>query len=248
MKFEKMSLEETAGILEWSIIIDDGILPVEKYVLDLYPKLKKINDWKIFSVDERTNLIKKMIEEDYIRKSIEIGRVLLDYENIWAKYDVNFTNGMKRVLNIDFAEKIKNITVKVGNIPIYPRDISTHCFYIGKMKEEFFIETVMHEYCHFVYFEKWKELFKNWKIEEFDSPHLIWNLSEMAIDPILNNEKIQKVYKHKFMAYENFYKININGKNLMNTINEIYSKHTVEEAIIKSYEYVLENQKYVILK
>ena len=46
-------------------------------------------------------------------------------------------------------------------------------------------------------------------------------------------------------AIVNFYKININGKNLMRTINEIYSKYTIEEAIIKTYEYVLENKKYI---
>ncbi len=68
----------------------------------------------------------------------------------------------------------------------------------------------------------------------------------MAIDPILNNEEIQNVYKHRFTAYENFYKININGKNLMRTINEIYSKYAIEEAIIKTYEYVLENKKYIV--
>ncbi len=50
----------------------------------------------------------------------------------------------------------------------------------------------MHELCHFLFFEKCKEIYPNWKYEDFDSPSLLWYLSEIIIDPILNSEGIQK--------------------------------------------------------
>ncbi len=245
IKFELMSLEEIAGILEWAIIIDKGILPTSNYVLQLYPELQNIKNWKNFSSNERSNIIKKLIKDNYINSKNEYKNILCNYKIIWEKYNNDFMYNLSKVLNINWSNELKVISVKAGKIPIYPREIDTHSFYIGKMEEESFIETVMHECCHFLYFEKWKELFKNWKIEEFESPHIIWHLSEIAIDPILNNSEIQKVYKHDFRAYKNFYSININGKNLMETIKNIYNENTIENAIIKSYEFVLQNRNNI---
>lgn len=245
IKFELMSLEEIAGILEWAIIIDKGILPTSNYVLQLYPELQNIKNWKNFSSNERSNIIKKLIKDNYINSKHEYKNILCNYKIIWEKYNNDFMNNLSKVLNINWSNELKVINVKAGKIPIYPREIDTHSFYIGKMEEESFIETVMHECCHFLYFEKWKELFKSWKIEEFESPHIIWHLSEIAIDPILNNSEIQKVYKHNFKAYKNFYSINIDGKNLMETIRDIYNENTIENAIIKSYEFILRNRNNI---
>ena len=113
------------------------------------------------------------------------------------------------------------------------------------MEKEYLIQNIMYECCHFVYFEKWKELFGDWKIEQFDSPHIVWYLSEMVIDPILNNENIQIVYKSDFKAYSNFYKINIDNKCLMEYIKQIYKENKIEDAIKKSYQFVLDNERLI---
>ena len=73
----------------------------------------------------------------------------------------------------------------------------------------------------------------------------IIKLEYSKIDPILNNLKIQEIYKHNFKAYKNFYDIDIQGKNLMETIKNIYNENTIENAIIKSYEYILKNKKSI---
>ena len=70
----------------------------------------------------------------------------------------------------------------------------------------------------------------------------------MAIDPILNNCEIQKIYRHNFKAYKNLYDIDIQGKSLMEIIRNIYNENTIEDAIIKSYEFVLENKSNKFLQ
>lgn len=244
IEFELMSLEEVAGILEWAIIMNNGILPVSNYVFKLYPELDKDKNWKELTIEKRTDVIRKVIRKRFINDTNQFKIILHEYEHIWDKYNNDFMKKLSLVLNL--TTKLEKIIVKIGNIPVYPREVDKYCFYIGKMSEEDFIETVMHECCHFIYFEKWKELFTDWSKEEFNSPHIIWYLSEMVVDPILNNLEIQKVYKHDFKAYKNFYDININGKNLMRTIQSIYKENTIENAIIKSYEFVNKNQKYII--
>ena len=60
INFEVMSIEEVAGILEWAILITDGPLPMSEFVFKLYPELKGL-DWKLLSVEERTEKIKNII-------------------------------------------------------------------------------------------------------------------------------------------------------------------------------------------
>lgn len=246
IKFELMSLDEICGLLEWAVIIDEGILPLSNYVKKLYPELNNIKNWKKYSAKERTSKIKELITESYNRDIDEYRKILINYGKIWEKYNNNYMKSLSKILNINWCYELSEIIVKVGKIPIYPREIDKYCFYIGKMEDKYFIETVMHECCHFLYFEKWKELFENWSIEEFDSPHIIWYLSEMVIDPILNNIEIQKIYKYDFKAYKNFYNINVQGQNLMEYIKSIYKNNTIENAIIKSYNYVLEKKEYIV--
>ncbi len=76
-----------------------------------------------------------------------------------------------------------------------------------------------------------------------DSPSLLWYLSEIVIEPILNKKEFQNIFNHKFTSYENFYDIKLNDALLIDTINEIFEKNNLTEAIIKSYNYLLENEK-----
>lgn len=48
----------------------------------------------------------------------------------------------------------------------------------------------MHEICYFYFFEKCKKIFKDWKCVDFDNPSLLWYLSEIVIDSILNRDEV----------------------------------------------------------
>ena len=106
IKFELMSLEEISGILEWSIIIDEGILPTSEYVLKLYPELNNIKNWKDFSAKERTDNIRKLIEKIYINDSNEYKNILRNYEIIWKKYNNDFMKNLSKVLNINWSKEL----------------------------------------------------------------------------------------------------------------------------------------------
>ena len=46
------------------------------------------------------------------------------------------------------------------------------------------IEVSAHEILHFLWFKKWKEVFPETGLKEYESPHLVWRLSEI-MDPII---------------------------------------------------------------
>ena len=104
------------------------------------------------------------------------------------------------------------------------------------MTDEQLVETCAHELCHFLWFEKWKEIFPGYNKEEFNSPSIIWEYSEMVVDPILNSSEFAKLFNKKARyAYDSFYE----NEGFMEGLFEIYDQNIpIEEKIKKGFEYV----------
>lgn len=62
---------------------------------------------------------------------------------------------------------------------------------MGKMKA-----VSLHEILHFIYFEKWKQIFPQTNEKEFECPGLVWELSEMVPPIVLSDERMQKIFRH----------------------------------------------------
>ena len=221
LKFKYLTLEETSDILSWTLKDTDNILSVKEGTLFLYPELEiltKEDNIKDIIKDRYNNFIK---ENNYLREEY---------------------------FNIKWPKEYKEISVGIGLIPVCPRYIKEKAFDIHKKNKEDLIDTCMHELCHFLFFEKCKEIYPNWKYEDFDSPSLLWYLSEIVIDPILNSTNIQKIYKHKFKCYDIFYNVEIDNINLLDKITSIYKNNSIETAIKESYDYLKEHEEEFIRK
>lgn len=86
------------------------------------------------------------------------------------------------------------------------------------------MEVIMHECCHFLYFEKWKQLFPNINSKKFESPYLEWHLSEILAPIILNDARIQKLLKRKADFYMEHKRIKIGNKTVPKYFNDLYKK------------------------
>ena len=84
----------------------------------------------------------------------------------------------------------------------------------------------MHEICHFMFFMKCNKLFTREKIET-DNNSLFWYMSEIVIDPILNNNCFRKIFRHKFRSYDSFYKVRIGNELMMDKIHLIFSTNRI---------------------
>ena len=83
---------------------------------------------------------------------------------------------------------------------------------------------------------------------DFDSPSLLWYLSEISIDSILNRDLFQKVFRYYFRAYNNFYDVFINNECIVDTIRNIFDTNDVEDAIKISLQYLEDNKDEFIRK
>ncbi len=109
------------------------------------------------------------------------------------------------------------------------------------------MEVIMHECCHFLYFEKWKQLYPKTNNKRFESPYLEWHLSEILASVILNDIRIQKMLKRKADFYNEHKRIKIDGKTVPKYFNDLYNKisknKNFDEFLKESYQIIKKNSK-----
>jgi len=228
IEFELMTQKETADILFFALH-ENEIL--KKWTKNLYPQINENMSYQeVF----------KKVEPVYQKFIKDNKNITEQYFLLWNKYHDKFMSQMTSYFNCNNLN-IKHIKVGIGNIPVCPRNIEEKTFYMHKKdQKEQVIETCMHECCHFFFFEKCKEILKE---TNSNPPSMLWYLSEIVIDPILNLKQMKDIFSYPFKSYDYFYEIVLDEKNMMEHIKRIYRENDIEIAIKLSYEYLKENKK-----
>jgi hypothetical protein len=236
--FEPMTLEKNIDTIKWAYFESNGSLDVHSNLLNYFPELKKLE-----GIDDK-NIIYKKIEEvvtnDYKKYEERIKSETERYNKIWESYNDRYFEALSKYLNANFKEDLKNIRAYVGLTPVFPRYLDTCSFSVATgLSDEWIISTCAHETCHFMWFNKWKELYPDCPRREYDSPYIPWQYSEMVVDPILNSKEINSIINVKCRAYDSFYEMMDNDKYVMDNLREIYNENiSIEEKITKGYDYI----------
>ncbi len=227
--FNPTKAVDNVNIIKWTYNDSSVGFSMREWTISLFPEFK--------DCDDANPIIEKTVRKHLISDKDKIASAVNHYQKVWDKYNDKYMAAISKTLNIDWPADCKKIGAYVGIMPIYPRYIESRTFDVSYwLKDDKIIDITAHESCHFLYFEKWKQLFPDYNESEFDSPHLIWELSEMVVDPILNRPEFQKIFNnHNFFAYDYFY---AGEATEMNKIKEIYANNTIEDAIKLSYEFM----------
>ena len=223
VKFKKLDLEDN---------IDNVLWTYEEFhdlTLEAFPDLRKLD-----VVNKKT--VRKIFTNYFEWNEESIKEAINNFSNKWNKYNDKYMKAISKYLNIDW--NIDTIECKVGLVCVFPRNLKDKSFIISNsISDETLIRVCAHEILHFIWFEKWKSMFKDYNEEEFESPHLVWKYSEMVTDAILNSKEINDIIKVKEKSYDYFYDIG-NGK-IMKELNKIYSSNkSIEDKIIEGYNLV----------
>ncbi len=244
--FEALDIEENLDCLVWYANPKNSKhspLPFDSLTIELFPFLKgKIhenkNDEEIYLLLERE--VKPILEQK--KNSEEISH----YQQLWDAINDDVMRDLEKRLHISWKKHTK-ITGRVGLLPVAPRDIQALCFDINYgISPEEFIATTIHELCHFLYFEKWKELYPHDSKEVFSPPHIAWYLSEAMIDPILHNDIFHRYTSGDLKSYPIFYQIKIQDQSIIQILRQYVQDYPMEEAIQKGYELFQKYQDFII--
>lgn len=220
VKFELSPLEMESGlILDFSDSDDmfSGIM--RKTFPKLINSLSKCRNKK-----ESIEVCKKTAEE-FIQKDRKIIEDFRDkIENDWNKINDQYVEILAKHFETSWSENKLIITSYISILPICPRflDKFSFCIYYLKSIPEA-REAIAHEVLHFLWFKKWKEVFKDSDEKQFSYPHLIWRLSEI-MDPIILQcyPEIKNLINPKGWGYQSFVPLKIGEKSMVQYFTDIY--------------------------
>lgn len=214
-----------------------------RYIIKKHPKIKEVFSFK-------TELEQVKFLKDYIARLREENQKLIEknkieYQTEWQKIEKDFFLLLSKIIEINWPENRKIIKAMISLNPICPRFLSNWSFSIfyDYKKISYAMEVIMHECCHFLYFEKWKQLYPKTNNEKFESPYIEWHLSEIIAPIILNDKRIQKLLKQKAVFYEEYEKIKIGDKKALQYFIDLYKRRKNFERFLRdSYKIIKKNE------
>ena len=215
-------------------------------ILSVHPKLKKDLE-NIKGGIKRKKLIQNYFGNFLNSNKKELKNSEYKFQSEWDKINSKFMPALSEVLEIDWSKKDKFITALVSPNPLCPRYIKERIYEIYfDSRLESMKTTCFHEILHFLYFEKWKQVFPKTKEREFDGPEMVWQLSEMVPKAILSDKRIQRIYEHNPPVYAEYREKKINGKSLLKSLDEFYNKRKdFEDFLKKSWIFVNKYKKEI---
>lgn len=110
--------------------------------------------------------------------------------------------------------------------PVCPRFLDNWSFsmFYNYKKMDKAMEVIMHECCHFLYFDKWKKLYPKMDRKKFDAPYVEWHLSEIIAPIILNDKRMQKLLKQKTDFYPKHEALRIKDRSAPKYFTALYEK------------------------
>ncbi|MDP3026496.1 MAG: hypothetical protein Q8N63_02220 [Nanoarchaeota archaeon] len=246
VKFEVKPLEKYIDVMYYFLNPNKNSWNWSKGIFREYPLLQqKLNLIKV--KNERNKIIYEFFKEIEEKKKQKLEIKKKEFQKSWDKINDKALKTLSEVVEIEWPKKDKIITGYVTLNPLCPRWIEQRIFdlfYKFNMKEMKL--TSLHEILHFIYFEKWKEVFPKANEKEFDGPYLAWKLSEMVPRIILSDKRIQNILEHKPPVYREYTRLEIKNKPLLDYLQEFYdNKKDFTDFLEKSQKFIKRHEKEI---
>lgn len=211
-----------------------------KYFLNINKKFQ--NSLYIEYPDLKRNDLNEFVKLLYHSKKNELESIKEEVQEGWNDVEEKVLEEFSNILHKEWT--LEKIPGGISLLPFSTRDLKEKRFDVFYRKNiQSILKTTTHELFHFIYFDKWKEIFPNTSIEEMDYPNPIWALSEVALPIMLNNSKVKDILGIEFKDYPMFENEMYEGESIVLHIKKIYEENLVEDFLKKSYEYILRYYK-----
>lgn len=238
--FKRKSFKEDCDSIV-NIIYDEKYGRVQNYLAKNF----ELDLDLLYSLDKNAgyNILSQTLSVHYENSEIEIADKIDMFNRCWEDIECDV---FRILYDIFECEKIynKDIIAEFSINSVCPRYLDRWSFDINYRKSiEEMVLTCIHEIIHFVWFEKWTELFTNMSKEEYNAPSIPWLLSEIVIDAIIKETELKKYCSEEQLAYKHFYDIQIDGANVMEYFRNLFNSSDVNTFMVEGYKYVMKNKQ-----
>ena len=206
-----------------------------------YPQLDKSYAHSL-PFSERNSYIGHTLRSIYVELEDCINEKVALYSQHWQNCKGQITAALSDAFGVDCANLFCDLQCNVSMNPIQPRFLTERrfdVFYLNSEKGA--IGTSIHEIIHFVWFYVWNQLFQD-SYDEYERPSLKWILSEMVVEPIMRDSRLSSINpyfprENGGCVYSYFFDMIINGTPILDTLNSMYMKQSIDEFMRNSYDY-----------
>ena len=214
-----------------------------------YPQLDRVYAMSL-PFAERKGYLTEMLRAIYPDLKPDIDRKVIQYSEYWEKCRPQITAALSDAFSCDCGLLFGDIHGYVSMGPIEPRFLREHTFDLFYLNsEKGAIGETIHELIHFVWFHVWNELFQDaW--EEYESPSLKWILSEMAVEPVMSDERLSSINPYYpreqgGCIYPYFFTMETTEGNVMDWMHRMYRQQSIKDFMRISYEYCLRHEQEI---
>lgn len=211
-----------------------------------YPQLDKVLI-KSLPGETRKAYIAKILRAVYEEQEDTINQKVSLYAARWEECKAQISGALSDAFKINCGELFNEMTLNVSMNPIEPRFLETSSFDIFYLNSERgAIGRAIHEIIHFAWFYVWNQVFGD-SNEEYEAPSLKWILSEMVVEPIMTDPRLSSLNpyferENGGCVYPYFFDMKVEGKYILDTLNQLYRSLSITEFMKKSYAYCLTHE------
>ena len=196
---------------------------------------------------ERKNYIERTMRAEYTELEDTINEKASLYTQHWLDCKPQITAALSDAFGADCANLFNDIRCNLSLNPIEPRFLKERCydtFYLNS--ERGAIGGGIHEIIHFVWFYVWNRLFGD-SYDEYERPSLKWIISEMVVDSVMKEERLSSINpyfprENGGCIYPYFFDMMVDGKPILDTLDAMYKRQSIEEFMRNTYAYCKEHE------
>lgn len=206
-----------------------------------YPQLDRAHAFSL-PFSQRGEYIECTLREAYAQLEDAIDEKARLYSRHWSACRGQVNAALSDAFGVDCANLFNDLRCHVSMNPICPRFLEERRFDIFYLNSERgAIGLSIHELIHFVWFHVWHRLFGDgWA--EYETPSLKWILSEMAVEPIMRDDRLSSINpyfprENGGCVYPYFFDMEAGGAPILNTLDGMYRAQGIEDFMKSSYAY-----------
>lgn len=195
----------------------------------------------------RREYIEKIMRAVYAEQEDTINQKVDLYRNYWSVCKEQITAALSDAFGVDCGKLFQDLQCNLSMNPVAPRFLKEHrydVFYLNSEKGA--IGGSIHEIIHFVWFYVWNRLFHD-SYDEYERPSLKWILSEMVVEPVMRDNRLSSVNpyfprENGGCIYPYFFDMEVGGKLILDTLDEMYRTQRMEDFMRSSYAYCRQHE------
>ena len=192
--------------------------------------------------DEQARYLTDTLSAVYEEIKPELDLKTERYNEHFLAYEGQINDAFSEAFDLDARKIFNDLSGYICLNPVSPRFLREKYFDIFYLNSERgALGVSLHEMVHFIWFYVWNRLFGD-SYDEYETPSLKWILSEMVVESIMADRRLSSINpyfprEHGGCVYRYFQDMEIDGKNILETMDIFYKDRKMTDFMQTAYEY-----------